>query len=66
MIALTESALARIAIRLPASGVTGRIKFNGINDRCNLFCDRKRLKAAKSCNCTRDAVPSFRAVALAL
>jgi hypothetical protein len=38
MLALTDSALARIAIRLPASGVTGRTKLNGINDCCKLFC----------------------------
>jgi hypothetical protein len=48
MLAFTDAALARLAIaatrvdprqRRPATfGVTGRTKFNEINDSCNFFC----------------------------
>jgi hypothetical protein len=38
-------------------GVTGRTKFNGINDSCKFFCGRNRSKGAKSCNSQSQPTP---------
>jgi hypothetical protein len=48
-VAAMKCASGRLAFDL-SPGVTGRIKFNGINESCNLFLNRNRLKMPKSCN----------------
>jgi hypothetical protein len=40
-------------------GVTGRTKFNGINDRCNLLCDQNCLKGAEKLQLPNPANASF-------
>src|SRR5262245_58858097 len=57
-LSLIDSALARIAVRrLPASGVTGRTKFNEINESCKFFCGWNRTKRVKSCNSQTQPTP---------